>query len=58
MIAMMRIARLVNNIQEGTTDIYDLQTMLEMLDEFMDLSEGNIDEYITNHYEELITWEP
>ena len=58
MIEMIRIARLIVNIQEGITDAEDYNTAIQILDEFLTIDEAAVTEYIFGHYQEIIEWHP
>ena len=53
----IRLARLFLNIQEGTTDELDYEFLVDYLEGLTGLTKEDIEEYIYNHYEELITWQ-
>lgn len=58
MIEMIRIARLIVDIQESATDAYDYETAITILDEFLNITENDVTEYVCNHYQEIIEWHP
>jgi len=55
---MIQLARLFLNIQEGMTDQYDYEFLLEYIENLEGLTRVDIEEFIQNNYEEIVTWNP
>ena len=53
----IRLGRLFLNIQEGMTDESDYEFLVDFVESVAGITREDIDEYIYNHYEELITWQ-
>lgn len=55
---MIKLARVFLNIQEGVTDQYDYEFLLDYIEGLTGITRADIEEFIQNNYEELITWKP
>ena len=55
---MMQLARVLLNIQENMTDQYDYEFLLDYIESLEGITRSDIEEYIHNNYEEIVTWRP
>lgn len=57
-IEMIRLARLAMNVRDGVTDALDYDTIIAIFEEFLGVTETDIDIYINGHQQEIIEWQP
>jgi len=54
----IKLARVFLNIQEGLTDQYDYEYLLDFIEGLTGITRRDIEESIQNNYEEIVSWEP